>query len=206
MKIGNISRVVINKLPFFYKNSENRKVNAFDVFKGHRYFKFSSFRKSEGDINLNRNKRNYLYWKNNQTFNLQTPTSTARSQLTNFSGSTIQNSSIKKINVSFNFTPLCFRNSKCTKSFLTKKNSTDNIYFHQDDAFEKTLRDKILSLSQVSERVKKQATNRNLCFSTQKGYERLLGLDQPFRSALSQYRSMKKKGLSRSAGDIFLKS
>ena len=198
MRFGNVSHTIIKIPKFFYENNNNLfKIK--NVFKN--YYKESKLINFYDDLNFNRNKRikltklnkNFNKIKNfslNSTLNNNNSTENLNNENKNLNNENLNNenknlkinnsiSSFKK-NVDLNIETLLkniknnnyLKNREFNKTSLKKTfsfNNENNKFLIKN--FEETMKEKILSLTLISDKIKIQCLNKNNSIESQKNFE-----------------------------------
>lgn len=215
MKFGNVSHTII-QLPQFF-NSEVRKLDTFKVPHRHQYFRYCDLEKSEKDLNYNNNFRKLLSWTKKDRIHYNKPEITMKSTLTTTHSQSksvptqVRNS--KESNSGIRLSKVNFTNSlrktvevilqrirlsKETKEFVKSRTQNqecfkEQVLFHtydREELFQKTLKDKVLSLSLISNKTKEQFNRRHLVSQTKKCFDRDYNPTPNFKMTIKNSNSM----------------
>ena len=215
MKFGNVSHTII-QLPQFF-NSEIRKLDTFKVPRRHQYFRYCDLEKSEKDLNYNNNFRKILSWSKKDRIHYTKPDITMKSTLTTthsqsksvptqirnsnesnairLSKVKITNSLRKTVDVILQGISL----SKETKEFVKSRTHNQECFkdqvlfqtYDREEMFQKTLKDKVLSLSMISNKTKEQFNRRHLASQTKKCFDRDYNPTPNFKMTIKNSNSMR---------------
>ena len=214
MKFGNVSHTII-QLPQFF-NSEIRKLDTFKVPRRHQYFRYCDLEKSEKDLNYNNNFRKILSWSKKDRIHYNKPEITMKSTLTTTHSqrksvqTQIRNSNesnairLSKVNFTNSLRKTVdvilqrIRLSKETKEFVKSRTQNQECFkdqvlfqtYDREEMFQKTLKDKVLSMSMISNKTKEQFNRRHLASQTKKCFDRDYNPTPNFKMTIKNSNSM----------------
>ena len=199
MKYGNVSHTLI-KIPKFFYGNKIRSLETFSIpnIKKH-YYKEKDLEKIEKEINFNHNHRIIIPWEKNERIHYSKPDITMNSTINSQSNIKIKDKILKKyehfkkhssysnmISDSFKYDVKNKNNHLLNRIQENKAKylsySIVNNYCYKDlnidkklegeDLFHKTLRDKVLSLSLISDKTKMLYSTKNWSIEWEKTFEK----------------------------------